>query len=223
MNSTTQSRRLSAVVKSQTAVVGSVALGATAFMAQDANAIVVESEVGVTVQDGSSYLIDVNNDGFVDLEIDLVGPRGKVKGPVNTTELGGTKLGIARTGKYADIYQPGDSVDATGSFQLRADLYDSTSTLGNWASIGDTGYLGLIFVEAIFNEDAPTETTEYFGWLELTRGSISIGTLGLQNVPGAAAPIPNNAPNPVPVPPGIALMATGALGLAAIRRRKKAA
>ena len=219
--------RLGAVLKSQTAIAGSVALGATAFMATAANAIVVESELGLVIADGTFASIDVNGDGRDDIEIFAGKTNGIVKGKARKFSGGFTRLKIAKQGAYFTPFSPGDSVSkSTSSFGSGTKLYSGGN--GPLADSGDTAYLGFELFEnmVIADQEEEVEIVErnvYYGWLELTRGSITVGTLGLQNVPGAAAPIPNNAPNPVPIPPGIALMAAGAAGLAAVRRRRKSA
>ena len=220
-------KSLASVLRSQTAIAGSVALGATAYAADEANAIVVETEIGIVVADGTIEKIDVNGDGRSDLKIFAGKKTGSIQGIANKFTNAFTSLKIARDGSFFNPFQPGDSVSkTTGPFSKTAKLYEPSN--GPLSNSGDTAYVGLEFFEVLSafdeeTEEAIVERNRYYGWLELTRGSVTVGTLGLQNVSGAAAPIPNNAPNPVPIPPGIALMAAGAMGLAAVRRRKKAA
>ena len=217
--------RLKTLLNCQTAIAGSVALGATAIAANDAGAVVVVSQTN-QVADFSSIAIDINADGAPDLMIKDNGDFSDARGMDRKFPNGFTKAKVATDKRgFAKLFQPGGVVDKTNAFSTKALLSDYPE--GPFSVIGTTGYIGLLLISEFFSRDEEeqdvVERNSYFGWLELTRGSITTGALGLQNVSGAAAPIPNNTPNPVPVPPGIALMATGALGLAAIRRRKKAA
>ena len=59
-----------------------------------------------------------------------------------------------------------------------------------------------------------------FGWLELSRGSVIVGEVGLQSVPGAGAPVPGVSEIPLPAS-GLVLLG-GLAGLGALRARRRA-
>lgn len=113
---------------------------------------------------------------------------------------------------FARVYNVGDSVMDDGPGNDSATLYTGLDgDTGPFSAAGFSAYVGLSLL---------VDGTQHNAWAEITRGSITVGTAGFQLVPGAPAPI-----NPVPVPPALALLATGALGLGAMaahRRRKKA-
>lgn len=83
--------------------------------------------------------------------------------------------------------------------------------IGPFGQMGTRGFIGL----ALFAEE---QNGPLFGWLEITRGSITVGTGALSTTPGAAVSAGVTA---VPLPSGLALFA-GAFGLMgfAARRRK---
>ena len=64
----------------------------------------------------------------------------------------------------------------------------------------------------------PTEEVlaSYFGFIEVTRGSLTPGFLGVNNVAGAAAVVPS-----VPLPAPALMLGAGLAGLAGLRRRRK--
>lgn len=65
--------------------------------------------------------------------------------------------------------------------------------------------------------------TRFFAWLEVERGSLTVTSGQTQFLtPGAPAPIPQLTNIDVPEPATLPLMALGAAGLAALRRRKAA-
>jgi hypothetical protein len=87
-------------------------------------------------------------------------------------------------------------------------LYDSTDG-GAWGTIGTQGYLGFVYFSSGSNQ---------YGWLDITRGSLTNGQLGFQSTVGATAQI---ATTPLSAPGTMALIASGALGLPGLRRRNR--
>lgn len=124
-------------------------------------------------------------------------------------------------------------------------LYDTLgSDSGPFADRDDRGFIGLVLEPLLFREvvvqeldedsftaglieeeiiDGPPRPDRYYGWLELERGSINTFQVGFQNTPNAPAPIPGTGPIDVPEPASLPLMALGAAGLMALRRKRAAA
>ena len=82
------------------------------------------------------------------------------------------------------------------------------------------GAEAMYFEECIIDiqEPQPEVLATYFGFVEFTRGSVTPGILGVNNVIGAAAVVPNT----VPLPASVLLLGAGLGGLSVMRRRKKA-
>lgn len=83
-----------------------------------------------------------------------------------------------------------------------------------WSS-GSQGYLGFKFDEG---------GNKYFGWAEMTThdaSTISLHRLGISDTPGEQVITGQLVGSPVPLPPTLPLLAMGATGLLALRRRKK--
>mgnify|MGYP000161817912 CR=1 FL=1 len=126
------------------------------------------------------------------------------------------RIDFSADGKFVDMFSAGDTVDATsfnGTNSGGEFFRDETNAdYGFWDNLGAHGYVGFKFDDGTGNGDR-------FGWLEITRGSVIIGSMGLQSDYGVGAAIPNE----VPEPGTMLLLASGALGLMGMRRRNKTA
>ena len=94
------------------------------------------------------------------------------------------------------------------------EITEDGSTIGNWSSIGDSG-----FVAFAYSSDSGEGETDIwdrsnvqYGWLDVTRGSITINNVDLQN---------NNPPTSVPEPASLLLLGAGLLGLACRKKIKR--
>lgn len=97
------------------------------------------------------------------------------------------------------------------------------SSIGNWDSIGATGYVAFRFLsdysfedeELFFGEfgfeesDIWQQNNVQYGWLEVTRGSITINSFAVQNITS------------VPEPGSLLLLGAGLFGLAARKKAKR--
>lgn len=149
-------------------------------------------------------------------------------GPSGSAPRRGSRTLVTTRGDLADLLPLGAVVDGSLSFGTDGYLYGpSGGALG--AAEGDEGwqYLGFSIetgLMAMTERDEPVpyfvgETSTFYGWLGLSRGSVILGSLGLQRQAGAAAPIQLSV---VPVPAsGLLLGSLAAGGMLAARRRRR--
>ncbi|MEO0410985.1 MAG: PEP-CTERM sorting domain-containing protein [Pseudomonadota bacterium] len=122
---------------------------------------------------------------------------------------------------YVTTFDEGDSIGpGSGKFEDLAFFYIGET--GPFSEEGDTDFIGL-FVDVFGEED---DFFRYYGWAEVTRGSVVIERAFFQDESFEPALIPLSDPiDPpvdVPEPATLPLMALGAAGLMAMRRRKAA-
>jgi hypothetical protein len=160
-----------------------------------------------------------------------------IRGLANDGKLGGilidpsfvefATLGVSAFGleDFARAFQSGETIGGEGPAFLASSgiLYEDfygfsapgvvgetpTTSRGSFSAPGFSGYLGLSI--------RIPDSDPFFGWLEITRGSITVGQGAISTTPGAAIA----TPAAVPLPPGLALFAGafGLMGFAARRRR----
>lgn len=120
---------------------------------------------------------------------------------------------------FARIFAEGDLVGSIKSVQSqKLDLFVNED--GPFAEVGDTGFIGLRVVQ--IGDDDFQET--FYGFVEVTRGSLELGSIFFEDTANAPALIPlSDDPVDVPEPATLPLMALGAAGLMALRRRRSAA
>lgn len=199
-------------------IVGALALVTGITATTQANAALIITDINETITAGESLLLDVNGDGNNDIEFYIYaydhsfgsGENGRIK------SWNSVQVGYNSSSKDAQMFGEGDSINSSTQFGNPFRLYDNgldatgaPFTRGDWDTIGDHGYLAFSFTE---------DDGVHYGFLEITRGSLTFGQLGYQTVTGQAAVIPTSTP--VPEPGTMLLLTTGAIGLLAQRRRK---
>jgi len=209
--STDGRRPLDILVRQATPVVtGALALGVGLTATGNADAAMVIQDINATATTNSSVSFDLDGDGsndfIVEASDDQFGPSGAIR---------------------TAFKQPGIAGSLTENFALKlgfneqvdASLFDGTAGTdtnfsrfffqsdGPWDAVGATGFVGL-FLDRLDGR--------HYGWVEITRGSAIVGRAGYQDLAFAAAP------TPVPLPGSLPLLASGAAGLLALRRRKRA-
>lgn len=129
---------------------------------------------------------------------------------------------VARPGGVFGMISAGDAIDSLMTFgnfgYFYSNYYAGMMTRGDWDADGVTGYFGFRFE---LEEDSPNASagTTVYGWAEVERLSPTSGRVLEWAYDDAGAPILAGA---IPEPGTLGMLALGAVGLAAMRRRKSA-
>jgi hypothetical protein len=160
-----------------------------------------------TVGVGGICSLDVNGDNLPDIQVLVNSTDGSLQ-----SLLASVNLLDSPTSKLLLQLHAGDHVGAAIFAANRGDTigFAYISSAGAWDQIGETGF-------AAFR--IGTAGNENYGWIQLTRGSLTVGSFGYQSTLNADAVIPGA----VPEPGSLLLVATGAAGIAALRRRRATA
>lgn len=223
------------------AVLGVLALGAGITMPNDAQAALVLSDIDTTFTSGNKT---VNLDGegapaYFNIDPDMDSDEAIVynKGAISFS---------VSNDKYANMFSEDDNINASwfdgtnGQNSNYATIYNGGS--GPWSTIGASGFLGFRIAQNLWSEELsplsprvmgissltevpnvqeldflPPQIEYRYGFLEIERGSLILGQLGLQSTAGPGVKIPTA----VSAPGSMALLASGAFGLLALRRRNK--
>lgn len=215
---------------------------------QQAAADVITFDLGETVEAGGLIQFDLNNDGFNDYEIEILTPN--IDGPQSETFEVARIRGIFPEFNLEDIDRPlpvSASIEGDIPEDIAHEIFleNSESAFVRTFEAGDTVFNtfsdpaptsgeALFYLDETgpFSEEGSTafiglqiinEFEQFvFGFAEITRGSITVGTIGFENNVNTGALIPGGGAA-VPVPASIGFMALGAFGLAVAgwRRRKQ--
>jgi hypothetical protein len=197
-------------------MVEALALGAGLTVPFTADATLMITDINQTLNPGDILSVNLDTGAFqsgVNLAYDYsVGVASK-SSYVKSLDAGASISGVNLT-NYAYQFSAGGQVGASyfdgtiASELFTANPYNQFG--GGWASIGAHGFVGLRL---------ETGMGQYnYGWLELTRGSLTVGRMGYETDPNTAAQIPET----VPEPSTLLLLVSGAAGIAAMRRRQRA-
>ena len=196
-------------------VTAALALGAGLVVPVASDAALIVRDINLSTasaaEETQTVSIDLNQDGSIDFQV----IAGNVNGFVQTFSK--NPWVAVSAGSSLKRFAAGDTVDS-GSFGAGyyfGDAYFNGQDDANlaWPNVGDHGYAGV---------KLDIDGATHYGWLELTRGSLTVGQVGFQTEAGVGALIPGPA-NQAPEPATLSLLALGALGAAAARRRKRAA
>ena len=194
---------------------------------KQANAALIITDINHYNANGESF-VDVNNDMVNDLLINvykddqedsaIVWSTTSIESEYNI-DFQSNRLNFAMSTSFdAKRFAVGDVVNSSwGTWydygQIYMDYYyqprDSIVKEGEWQNIGDVGFLGFSF-----QEDDGT----HYGWMELTRGSVSISRIAYQSIAGHGASIMGAPTTSVPEPTTQMLLLSGVMFIA-LRRK----
>ena len=201
---------------------GALALGAGLVAPLTAQATPVVSvsnliltNINQTLTTAGTLNIDLDGNGTSDFGVFL-----SFKGATSTADILAyvTTTGVALTPSTGWLRQfaAGSVIDSTMfGTEHQGALWDDESPGGAWSSVGAHGFVGLML---------NNNTGAHYGFIEVTRGSVTVGQMGYQAAAGLSATIPAATPSSVPEPStALLVLASGAGGLAAMRRRRREA
>lgn len=140
----------------------------------------------------------------------------------NTTSTGYTDFVTRNSSSYAIQHFAGDVIGSSGNFGSNTllqnaypgGIFPAGANAGDW-NPGERGFLGLKLIVG---------TDTFFGWADVTlnnldgsgSGAFTLHSYAYDNTPGTAI-----TAGVIPEPSTIALLAAGAAGVMALKRRKK--
>jgi hypothetical protein len=188
---------------------GAVALGAGLAASGDAHAALLITDINQTAIDGSSVDLDVNGDLLTDFEVVVSTLKGLKGAPFGLLKARpGWELSVDGF-QFLTLFGPGASI-AASSFAVGGGTFGyayENGSDGAWGAVGAQGYAG-------FRLDNGGGSFNY-GWIELTRGSLTVGQVGFETVANMAAL------TPVPEPSTLALIVPGVLVVLAAGKRRR--
>jgi hypothetical protein len=214
-------------------LVEALALGAGLTVPVAADATLMITDINQTLDTSSSSLnIDLNTNGLDDFQL-VLNSVTKPKAFINagfTGASGQGKVSTLANGVAVDLpagsavngsYFDGTNGGANSSGYILTNYGDPRTPTNPWMDIGAHGFVGLYVATTVAGQFN-------YGWLELTTIGVSgvtagrglmVGRMGYETVANTAAQIPET----VPEPGTLLLLVSGAAGIAAMRRRQRAA
>lgn len=198
-------------------VASAIAVGAGATAASSAQAELIVNNIDETVTDGKAFEINLDGIGGNDFRIQVGGGKAGIR-PLGSGQI------FAAKGSVVRVFEAGQTISGGSLSNGQLTFYSGSN--GPFGTIGATGFIGLVLDPpggggggAVPGGAGSAPPPKHFGWLEITRGSITVGQSGFQTTPGVG--VQAGASPEVPEPSSLAMLAGGAIGLAVLRRRKK--
>lgn len=176
---------------------------------------------GNTISAGEQDRFDLNNDGTSDFEFTVTEDGNDAFIRAIFEDEIPSQTFVPSFFLHGGLL-PGDTIDArlfrklrgSGKKSKTGNLYHLDN--GLLPTVGSTAYIALR-LESIDSGD------RYYGFAQLTRGSITIGEVGFESLPDTPITIPtaSSTSATAPEPTSLALLASGAAGLLAYRRRRR--
>jgi hypothetical protein len=226
MTQKTSKKRRKAELGRRLAGYSALAGAALVLGATGANANVMFTPVNTTLHNGDSYRLDFDGDGVYDMWFLQGGTLGEA---IFGSFFGGSggaaffpvttqyELPFAKRFAASAMISTGAFSGTNNTFAYPVAILGLATVLGNF--VGQRGFLGAEFVA-----DLPGSPTFNFAWVDLemspTADSTTIYGYAWETDPLTPIHVgPTSAP--VPEPGTLALLATGAAGLIALRRLRR--
>jgi hypothetical protein len=199
--------------------------GAAALVAPAAHASIILTTVNTTVNGtdaGAFYNLNLSGPSSDDITLEAItNANGIIATDNDASATANGATAILMNGFFPSALNSGDAIGAASTtWGTGGKLADTNSKLGaggNWPTGNNPAYLGFSF------EDVSSNT--YYGWAQIiasSDGSSSSFTLldyAYQSTANTTIDAGDTGAN-VPEPSTLALMGLGAIGLAALRRRR---
>jgi hypothetical protein len=215
-------------------IIGAVILAFGISASFSAQAKLIIEQIGERLTEDAEFFVDVNEDRVDDFlfeyfaETDFFPEEASVFG-LEQPGFDDTSLPVDPDGQILSIFVDPPDIGET-AFAVKLDegiigpelfLDDLVSnspflfvgSVGDSWPKGSAGFLGFRFPILL---DAET-FDYYYGWFRLEHGSLDVISVGYNPEPGGTATIPSRAPEPG----SLLLLLGGAMGFAALRRKRQ--
>jgi hypothetical protein len=175
-------------------------------LAGGAAVVIIDDFAGTVTESNSPYSLEGLGSVVVDEyggRLDA-GSRDDIEYAVDTVGDG-----LAEPAKVlaARKFSPGERIDASVFGDGGTTPVFIYGIEGTW-EVGETAFAG-------FRRLMIDGNGWFYGWIELTRGSLTVGQIGFNSEPNQGVPTPGSA---VPVPPALFLMLGGLVALGLVSR-----